>query len=77
MTGKKLIWRQAHVLDVAYDRARIFGFRNISYPLGASQKNWTYKVEIRLHPSSELACLREEDLRQVAREAAREAGIRT
>ncbi len=62
MTGGKITWRKAHVLDVLYDRARIYGFRNISYPLGASQKNWNYKVEIRLRPSSELACLGETDL---------------
>jgi|SRR5450631_710452 hypothetical protein len=54
MADEKLGWRPERVLEIAYRKAEIYKFRNISYPLGeygAKEKNWEYRVEVRLAPS--------------------------
>jgi len=47
-------WKQPHLLEIAYDRAFIDSFRNVTYPLGTAgnEESWRYGVEIRLAPSS-------------------------
>jgi hypothetical protein len=47
-------WREPHLLDVAYDRALILAFSNVSYPLASpgNRESYEYAVEIRLSPSS-------------------------
>ena len=55
MVDQKLVWRQSHLLNISYSKALIYKFRNMVYPLGefgAKEKNWHYKVEIQLVPSS-------------------------
>jgi hypothetical protein len=49
-----LHWREPHLLDVAYDRAHIVEFRNVTYPLAqpGNVESWRYQVEIHLSPSS-------------------------
>ena len=55
MVGAQLHWKQPHLLEIVYKKARINDFRNISYPFAkfGDQASWEYKVEIRLAPSSE------------------------
>jgi hypothetical protein len=51
----EISWTQPHLLSIGYTRAKIYSFRNISYPFGefgAKEKNWKYEVELRLAPSS-------------------------
>ena len=55
MVDEKLTWKSERVLEIAYSKAEIYKFRNISYPLGeygAKEKNWKYRVEVRLAPSA-------------------------
>ena len=55
MEDAKLTWKQPHLLSIAYRKALIYKFRNLSYPLGesvAEGKDWAYKVEIELEPLS-------------------------
>jgi hypothetical protein len=62
MVGERLAWKQAHLLSVVYEKALIYSFRNVSYPLGefhARQKNWNYKVEIQLGPPAAFAYLQQ------------------
>ena len=66
MTDEKLVWKQPHLLDIAYSQALIHTFRNVSHPFGefgAKEQNWHYRVEIQLAPSSSgFSYLREKDL---------------
>jgi hypothetical protein len=50
VTGANLMWTQPRLLEVAYSRAFIIGFRNVAYPLNS---NSAYRVEIRLAPTSQ------------------------
>jgi hypothetical protein len=67
MLDEKLVWKQPHLLAISYSRALIYKFRNVAYPFGefgASQRNWDYRVEIQLAPSSvRFSYLRDSDLR--------------
>ena len=47
-------WKEPHLLDIAYDKAFINGFRNVTYPLGrvGNVGSWSYAVEVRLSPTS-------------------------
>jgi hypothetical protein len=56
MRGEKVAWRQAHLLELQYDRARIVKFRNLwslhmIEGVGAAGEG-DYSVEIRLAPTS-------------------------
>jgi hypothetical protein len=55
MVDAQLHWKQPHLLEIVYKKARINDFRNISYPFAkfGDRASWEYKVEIRLAPSSE------------------------
>ena len=50
----RLLWKQSHLLEIAYDKAFINSFRNGCYPFGVpgNVESWKYEVEIRLAPSS-------------------------
>jgi hypothetical protein len=50
----QVMWREPHLLEIAYDRAFILDFRNVAYPFGRSDhpESWADAVEIRLSPSS-------------------------
>ncbi len=67
MLDEKLVWKQPHLLAISYSRALIYKFRNVAYPLGefgAKEKNWQYRVEIQVAPSSVgFSYLRDNDLR--------------
>lgn len=67
MLDEKLVWKQPHLLNISYSKALIYKFRNLAYPLaefGAKEKNWSYKVEIQLAPSSTgFSYLQSSDLR--------------
>jgi hypothetical protein len=56
ITGQRLVWKQAHLLEVHYDVAHVVQFRNLwgSYELGDSKisEKPNYYVEVRLVPSS-------------------------
>jgi hypothetical protein len=54
LTDAQMQWKQPHLLEIAYNRALINQFRNISYPFAkfGSPETWDYKVEIRLAPTS-------------------------
>ena len=54
ISGDKLVWKQSHLLEVAYGRAFVFQFRNVAYPLNTPTNDHTpvYRVEIRLAPTS-------------------------
>jgi hypothetical protein len=54
MVNAKIVWKESHLLEIAYDRAFIHSFRNVSNPLGrpGNVESWQYEVEIRLAPSS-------------------------
>lgn len=47
-------WKELHLLEIAYDKALIHSFRNVTSPLGrpGNVDSWRYRVEIRLSPSS-------------------------
>jgi hypothetical protein len=56
MRGEKVAWRQAHLLELQYDRARIVKFRNLwslhmIEGVGAAGEG-DYSIEIRLAPTS-------------------------
>jgi len=56
MRGEKVAWRQAHLLELQYDRARIVKFRNLwslhmIEGVGSAGEG-DYSVEIRLAPTS-------------------------
>jgi hypothetical protein len=54
MVDEKLTWKTDHILEIAYSKAEIYAFRNISYPLGdfgAKEGNWQYRVEVCLKPA--------------------------
>lgn len=55
MVDAHLRWKQPHLLEIAYKRARINNFQNVVYPFArfGDQESWKYEVEIRLAPSSE------------------------
>jgi hypothetical protein len=55
MVDAQLHWKQPNLLEIAYKKARINDFRNVSYPFAkfGDQESWKYKVELRLAPSSE------------------------
>jgi hypothetical protein len=55
MVDDRLLWKQPHLLEIAYDKALINSFRNVAYPFGEAgkQESWRYAVEIRLAPNSE------------------------
>jgi len=64
MVGERLAWKQPHLLSIGYDKALIYRFHNVSYPLGefhARQNNWDYKVEVQLVPSAAFAYLQQKD----------------
>jgi len=67
MVNGTLVWKQPHLLAVSYSKATIQKFRNFSFPFGefgAKEKNWDYKVEIQLAPSSNgFSYLQESDLK--------------
>ena len=67
MVNETLVWKQPHLLDISYSKATIYKFRNFSFPFGefgAKEKNWVYKVEIQLAPSSNgFYYLQERDLK--------------
>jgi hypothetical protein len=53
MMREMLTWKQERVLEIAYEKATISKFRNISHPFGEfdrKEKNWEYRLEIRLAP---------------------------
>jgi hypothetical protein len=53
MVDEKLAWNPGHILEIAYSKAEIYAFRNMAYPLGdfgRKEKNWEYRVEVRLVP---------------------------
>lgn len=54
MVDAQLHWKQPHLLEIAYKKARINDFRNVSYPFAkfGDQASWEYEVELRLAPSS-------------------------
>ncbi len=54
MVNPKLSWNQPHLLQIAFTKALINNFRNLSHPFGVPGKveSWNYAVEIRLAPSS-------------------------
>jgi hypothetical protein len=54
MSDEHLAWKQPHLLEVAYGRAFILGFQNVSYPFKETVKSQKpiYRVEIRLAPIS-------------------------
>jgi hypothetical protein len=54
LTDAHLQWQQPHLVEIAYNRALINQFRNISYPFAkfGAPETWDYKVEIRLAPAS-------------------------
>lgn len=47
-------WKEDHLLEIAYDKAFIHNFQNVTYPLGRPGKpgSWQYAVEVHLSPSS-------------------------
>jgi len=47
-------WKEPHLLDIAYDKAFINSFRNVTYPLGrpGNVESWRYAVEVHLSPTS-------------------------
>lgn len=56
MTGEALVWKQAHLLTIAYNRAEILNFHNVSFPFRefgeGKEDTWRYKVEVALTPAS-------------------------
>lgn len=54
IVNPQLKWDEPHLLDIAYDKALIQNFRNVSYPLGrpGNIESWDYAVEVHLSPSS-------------------------
>jgi len=66
MLGERIVWKQPHLLEISYTRARIYAFRNISYPFGeygTRDKSWDYKVELTLAPSGAFSYLQQKDVR--------------
>jgi hypothetical protein len=64
LTGQLLTWKKAHLLEIAYGRALILSFQNVTYPfLRAGQTNsYEYRVEMRLAPTSPgFSYLKDED----------------
>jgi hypothetical protein len=53
-SGEKLSWTGPHLLEIAYTKAFINRFANVSYPFAVfgNEESWRYKVEIRLAPAS-------------------------
>jgi hypothetical protein len=54
MMDQRIVWKQAHLLEILYSKAFILSFQNVSYPFQTPQngQNGIYRVEIRLSPSS-------------------------
>jgi hypothetical protein len=54
MVDAELRWKQPHLLEIEYKKARINDFRNVAYPFAkfGDQESWKYRVELRLAPSS-------------------------
>ena len=54
MVNQRLLWKQSHLLEIAYDKAYIYRFQNVWNPFGVpgNVESWKYEVEIRLGPSS-------------------------
>jgi hypothetical protein len=54
MVSPSLRWKEAHLLDISYDRAFIHEFRNVTYFLARTGdvESWQYGVEVHLSPSS-------------------------
>lgn len=54
VANPRILWKESHLLDIAYDKALIQSFRNVTYPLGKSGnvESWRYAVEAHLSPSS-------------------------
>jgi len=54
LEGVKLLWKQSHLLEIAYDRGMIDSFRSLCNPFGTpgNIKSWDYEVEVRLAPAS-------------------------
>ena len=66
LVGEKFSWTAPHLLEIAYTKALINRFTNVSYPLAVFGKEdtWNYVVEARLAPSSTgYSYIREENLR--------------
>jgi len=55
MVDARILWKQPHLLEIAYEKALIYSFRNVSYPLGEAgdEGGWRYGVEIRLAPNTQ------------------------
>jgi hypothetical protein len=56
MEREALSWKRERVLEIAYEKATISRFRNLSHPFGdfdRKEKNWQYRVEIRLAPTTD------------------------
>lgn len=58
-TKLQLQWSEPHLLDIAYDRARIDRFQNVVYPFSkpGDAESWRYAVEGRLEPLSRYSYL--------------------
>jgi len=54
MVNPQVSWKQAHLLEIAYAKAFINAYRNVSSPFGVpgNVESWDYEDEIRLAPSS-------------------------
>lgn len=66
LVGEKFSWTAPHLLEIAYTKALINRFTNVSYPFAVFGKEdtWKYVVEARLAPSSTgYSYIKEGDLR--------------
>lgn len=54
VVSPQIRWQKPHLLEIAYDRAFIESFRNVTNPFGkfGDEGSWQYTVEIRLALSS-------------------------
>lgn len=55
----KLVWREPKFLEIRYDKARIFKYRN--YWRKKEMQDYKYVVEIKLVPTNNKSSLNEED----------------
>jgi hypothetical protein len=56
MEREALSWKRERVLEIAYEKATISRFRNLSHPFGdfdRKEKNWQYRVEIPWAPTTD------------------------
>jgi hypothetical protein len=54
MADGQIRWRQSHLLEISYNKALIYQFRNLSHPFAkpGNIESWKYRVEVRLAPAS-------------------------